>query len=120
MEHRNIKVDHNLNLRHINTPSKHISSDDDVDFTLAEFLHHHITLLLAHVTEHDSGFVVVLAEGVLHEFTELLIVDEDDGLCQGASVEDVHDEFDLLFRLASELVLLDVVQLKFLLLLLDR
>ena len=50
---RDVKVDDNLDLGHVNTPRKHISSDDHIDFTLAEFVHDEVALLLTHVTEHD-------------------------------------------------------------------
>lgn len=119
MEGGHIKVDDNFDLRHINTPGKHICCDDHVDLTLAEFVHDQVSFLPAHLTEHDCGLVVILAQSVLHEFTELLCVDEDDCLGQGASVENIHDEFDLLFGLTFELVLLNVVQVQFLFLLSD-
>jgi hypothetical protein len=106
---RDVKVDDNLNLRHINTPRKHIGSDDDIDFTLAEFFHDEVALLLTHVTEHDRGLVVILSEGVLDQFTEVLGINENDCLSQSASVKDIHYEVDLLFGLASVLVLLNVV-----------
>lgn len=104
-----VKIDDNLDLGHVNTPRKHIGSDDDIDFTLAEFIHDEVSLLLTHVTEHDRGLVVILSEGVLDQFTEMLGIDENDCLSQSASVEDIHYEVDLLFGLASVLVLLNVV-----------
>lgn len=120
MQDRHIKVDDNLDLRNVNTPSQHICSDDNVDLALAELGHYDLTLLVAHVSEHDSGLVVILTKGVLDKFTELLCIYKNDCLGQCASVEDFHNEFDLLFGFAAELVLLDVVQVELLFLLGDR
>ena len=117
MNIRDVKVDNNLDLWHVDTPSKHICSDDDIDFTFAEFFHDDVALLLTHVAEHDGGLVVILPQGVLDQFTEMLGIYKNDCLCQSASVKNIHYEIDLLFGFASVLVLLNVVQVKLLFLL---
>lgn len=67
---------------------------------------------MGHLTEHDGGFIAILPQGGLHEFTEFFAVDKNDGLRQRANVEDVLNEFDLFLRLTPELVVVNVIKLQ--------
>jgi len=111
---RHIEVDHDLNLRDIDTSGKHIGSDDDADFAGAELGDHLVTLLNAHVSENDSRLEVVLDHHVVESVSVGLGVNEDDGLGHLARVEDLLNEFGLLTLLAAELELPNMAQLQLL------
>mmetsp|Transcript_24462 Transcript_24462/g.37932 ORF Transcript_24462/g.37932 Transcript_24462/m.37932 type:complete len:205 (+) Transcript_24462:63-677(+) len=108
---RNVVVDHELNLRHIDTSSDNVGSDKHVDLLVSELLHGIVTLFLSHPAEHDVRRQAILPELLVDDFGEVLGVDEDESLGHCASLEHIHDEFQLLPGLALQVVLLDVLQL---------
>jgi len=108
----NIKVDYNLYFRHINTSCKHVSCNNNMNFALSELGHYCLSFLIAHITEHDGWFEIILAQSVLDYFTELFRVNKNDGLSQSTRIKDVHDEVNLLLWLAFKLILCNMVQMK--------
>ena len=51
-----IEVDDDLDLWHVNASRQHVSCDHDANLSRPKLLNHLISLLMAHLTENDSGF----------------------------------------------------------------
>lgn len=77
---RELVVDDEADLLHINSASKEISGDENADSALTELLHDDITFDLVHLTVHDGDSEFVLGHGLLEFFNTFLCVTVDEGL----------------------------------------
>jgi len=107
---RHIVIYHDLNLRHIDTSCQHVRGYDDADLSRPKFFNHLISLFVGHVTENDCRLQVLTTHHLMQTVSVRLSVDEYDSLGHLTDIEDVLDEIRLLSRLATILILLDVIQ----------
>ena len=105
-----VKVDHNLNLWHIDTSREHVCRDNNADFSRPELFNHLISLLVAHLTKNDCRFEVLAAHHFVQAVRVILRIDENDRLSHFTDVEDFFDEFGLFALFAAVLKLLDMVK----------
>ena len=114
-----IKVDHNLDFRHINTSCKHIGCDDYADFAGAELFDHLIALLMAHIAENDGRFQILASHHLMQSVSVRLSIDENDSLGHLTDIKDGFDELWLFALFTPVFELLDVVERELLLLEVD-
>jgi len=114
-----IKVNNDLDFRHIDTPRQEVSSDDHTDFTRAELGNHLITLFCFHVPKDQHSLQAGLAHHSVQSLCKVLGVHENDSLSHLTHTEHLLDELWLLPLLTPHLELLNVVQLQLLFVQLD-
>ena len=116
---RHIKVDNDLNLRHIDTSCQHVRRDNNADFSSPELLNHLISFLVAHLTKYDRGFKIFAAHHFVQAISIILSIDENDSLGHFTDIENLFDELWLFAFLAAILELLDVIERQLLFLKID-
>eukprot|EP00355_Strombidium_rassoulzadegani_P009627 CAMPEP_0168618320 /NCGR_PEP_ID=MMETSP0449_2-20121227/6011_1 /TAXON_ID=1082188 /ORGANISM="Strombidium rassoulzadegani, Strain ras09" /LENGTH=249 /DNA_ID=CAMNT_0008659191 /DNA_START=111 /DNA_END=860 /DNA_ORIENTATION=+ len=104
-----IEIDDELGLRNVDSSCQDVRADEHVDLLVPELLHDLVPLILTHLTEEDVRVEVLLLEQAVDGLSEVLGVDEDEGLGLLADLEDLLDKLASL--LAAHLELLDVLQL---------
>ena len=111
---RHIEVDHDLDLRDIDTARQQVCSDDDRYLTRAELGYHFVTLIRAHITKNDCGLEAFLTQHLVETIGVAPRIDENDCLRHLTDIEDALEEIWLLSLFASKLILRNVIKLKLL------
>ena len=105
-----VKIDDQLNGRHVETSREHVSCNNDLSYSLAELVNLLISFPLVHCTENNVDLVAVFLEDIKQYFCEIPRVDKNDRLSLPVGcLEHLLNEVDLPSRLALEVVLLHVV-----------
>merc|ERR1711934_1238764 len=73
-------VDDETHLLHINTSGKQVRGDEHSDRALSELLHDNLSLLLLHLSVHDTDDEVLLSHGLFEFLHSLLSVAIDQSL----------------------------------------
>lgn len=114
---RQVIVDNQGDLLHVDTTGKQISSDQDTRRSGTELLHNQVTLSLVHITVHGGHSEVTGGKLVGKPVDLSAGVAEDDGLGNGDRLVQVRKGVELpLFLLDRDVELLDTLKSKFILL----
>ncbi|CRK15600.1 hypothetical protein BN1723_010732 [Verticillium longisporum] len=108
---RQIVVDDQADLLHVDTTCPNIGRDEHTAVALAEVLHNTVALLLRHVAVHAAHGKVGLAHLVRQPVDLAARVAEDDGLCDGQGIVKIAKGVELpVLLLDSDEVLLETLK----------
>ena len=102
---RNIKVDNVGNIIHIDAAGSHVSSDEHIAGTLAEFFHHAIALILAQIAMQALGHVATAGQRDGQVIHTLFSAAEDNQLAIDFCIQQTAQALHLI--LSFKIILLD-------------